>query len=134
MKQALIRQVTSLHIGCDAMGNHLLAKFSCHSAKDSALLIPASVAFWLADNIPANEDPALLRPPEGPAFEQQDWDDAVTPRALSVRCKQFPDAVRMSFELNRKPDLVLLLGPENLELMRRLLMVYRTDLTDLGPD
>ena len=134
MKQALVRQVKSMQMSCDKVGNILLTKFSYHGAKDSCVFIPASVVFWLLEHVPVNQDPALQGPPTRPRIEQHDWDDHVTPRVLSVQCKQFQDAVRMTMEMERKPDLVVLLDRSNLELMRLMLEAYRGELIDLGVD
>ncbi len=131
MKPAVIRQVKSLSMACDTVGNVLLTKFSYLGAKESSVFLPASIVFWLLENVPANVNPQLRRPPASPEIGQADWQDESIPRVLSVQCKQFPDAVRMTLELNRKPDLVVLLDPSNLELLRRLMMLYRADLTDL---
>lgn len=134
MKPVVVRQAKSLQMSCDAVGNILLTKFSYLGAKDSCVFIPASVAFWLLEHIPVNTDPNLKAPPSRPQIEQHEWDDRVTPRVLSVQCKQFQDAVRMTFELERKPALVVLLDPSNLELMRRMLEAYRSDLINLDAD
>lgn len=131
MKQALIRQVKSLHIACDQVGNAVLAKFACNDARDVSVLMPATVVFWLLKHIPVNQDPQLQRPPAPPAIEHREWDDAITPRVQSVQCKQFADGVRMTLELNLGPDLGLLLDASNLELMRRMLEAYRENLMDL---
>jgi hypothetical protein len=131
VKPAVIRQVKSQCMSCDPIGNLLLAKFSYVGAPDSCVFIPASIVFWLLDHIPVNQDPSLQPPPSVPRIEQQDWDDRRVPRALSVKCKQFPDAVRMTFELDLKPDLVVLLDRSNVELMRQVMQAYRADLIDL---
>ena len=134
MKQAVIRQVKSMFVGCDKVGNILLAKFSFHGGKDAAVFLPYSIVFWLLDNIPVNQDPQLLRPPIGPQLTEADWDLYGTPRAISVQCKQFNDAVRMTFELEQKPDLSVLLDLSNLEMMRRFLEAYRNDLVNLDAE
>jgi hypothetical protein len=127
----VIRQVKSLHVACDKVGNSVLVKFSCIDAKDVSALFPASVVFWLLKHIPPNRNPDLQRPPPSPVIEQHEWDDSVTPRVSSVNCKQFADGVRMTMELNTKPDLGVLLNASNLELMRLLFDMYRPDLMDL---
>jgi hypothetical protein len=131
VKPAVIRQVKSMAMSCDPVGNLLLAKFSCQAGKDTAVFLPASMVFWLLDHIPANQDPRLQPPPPPPQITQDDWDDPATPRALTVQCKEFPQAIRMSFELDRKPGLVLLLDPSNVELMRQIMVHYRGDLMNL---
>ena len=131
MKPPVIRQVKSLHIGCDKVGNILLAKFSCIGANDVCVLVPASIVFWLLKHLPVNQRPDLQRPPTPPLIHQQDWDDGITPRAGSVNCKQFADGLRMVLELNRKPDLGLVLDAANVELLRQMLELYRADLMDL---
>lgn len=118
-------------MSCDPVGNLLLAKFSYLDAKDSCLLLPSTMVFWLLDHMPVNQDPALKQPPPPPPITQQDWDDPYTPRAFTVKCKELPGAIRMSFELDRKPDLVLLLNPSNVELMRQIMVHYHGDLTRL---
>lgn len=118
-------------MSCDPVGNLLLAKFSYLDAKDSCLLLPATMVFWLLDHMPVNQNPALKQPPAPPPITQQDWDDPYTPRAFTVKCKELPGAIRMSFELDRKPDLVLLLNPSNVELMRQIMVHYHGDLTRL---
>jgi hypothetical protein len=131
VKQAVIRQVKSMVMSCDPVGNLLLIKFSYHGARDSAVFMPASIVFWLLRHLPVNQDPDLLQPPPPPQIVQQDWDDVVTPRALSVNCKQFNDAIRMTVELDRKPGLTVLLDRSNVELMRQVMAHYRTNLIDL---
>lgn len=131
VKQAVIRQVKSMSMSCDTVGNLLLAKFSYAAGKESKAIIPASIVFWLLEHIPQNQDPTLQAPVGGPRITQDDWDDAGTPRALSVQCKQLPDALRMTMELDRKPDLTILLDRGNVELMRQIMMHYREDLINL---
>ena len=132
MKQPVIRQVKSLYLSCDPVGNLLLAKFSYQGGKDSCVFIPASIVFWLLQHLPVNQDPNL-QPPKGlPQVYQEDWDDTATPRAFTVNCKQFADAIRMSFELDRKPDLTVLLDRSNVELLRQMMESYRPNLMDLG--
>ncbi len=118
-------------MSCDPVGNLLLAKFSYLDAKDSCLLLPATMVFWLLDHIPVNQNPNLKQPPAPPQITQDDWDNRLTPRAFTVKCKEFPDSIRMTFELDRKPDLVLLLNPSNVELMRQIMVHYHNDLTRL---
>ncbi|HEU4373884.1 MAG TPA: hypothetical protein VFS02_10360 [Telluria sp.] len=130
MKQAVIRQVKSMSMSCDTVGNLLLAKFSYASGKDSSVFLPASIVFWLLDHMPVNQDPHLRQPPAPPRIVQEDWDLA-TPRVISVQCKQFPDAIRMTLDLDPKPDLIVLLDRANVELMRQIMGHYRTDLINL---
>ena len=118
-------------MSCDPVGNLLLAKFSCTSGPDAAVFVPASIVFWLLQHLPVNQDPSLQQPLSPPQILQQDWDDVTNPRALSVQCKQFDDAIRMAFELDRKPGLTVLLDRANVELMRQIMEHYRTDLFDL---
>jgi hypothetical protein len=131
VKQAVIRQVKSMSMSCDPVGNLLLAKFSCEGGKDACVFIPASIVFWLLAHIPVNQDPMLQPPPNMPQIFQQDWDNPDTQRAVSVQCKQFSDAIRMAFELERKPGLTVLLNRSNVELMRQMMENYRKDLIDL---
>jgi hypothetical protein len=132
VKQPVIRQVKSLYLSCDPVGNLLLAKFSYHGAKDSCVFIPASIVFWLLQHLPVNQDPNLRAPEPLPKVYQEDWDDNYTPRVFTVQCKQFADAIRMHFELDRKPDLMVLLDRANVELLRQMLEAYRPNLMDLG--
>ena len=131
MKEAVIRQVKSMSMSCDRVGNSLLAKFSTQGATDVGLHIPATIVFWLLKHLPVNQDPNLLQPPAPPPIYQQDWDDRVTPRALSVQCRQFNDFIRMTFELDRKPNLTVLLDRGNVELMRQIMEHYQGDLINL---
>lgn len=118
-------------MSCDPVGNLLLAKFSCESGKDACVFIPASIVFWLLDHLPVNQDPNLQAPPPPPQITQFDWDDQSTPRALTVNCKEFPDAIRMTMELDRKPGLTILLNRSNVEMMRQIFGHYSTDLMNL---
>lgn len=131
VKQAVIRQVKSMSMSCDPVGNLLLAKFSCEGGKDACVFVPASIVFWLLAHIPVNQDPTLQAPPNMPQIRQEDWDNPAIQRAVSVQCKQFPDAIRMAFELERKPGLTVLLNRSNVELMRQMMENYRKDLIDL---
>ena len=131
MKQAVIRQVKSMSMSCDTVGNLLLVKFAFTSGKDSSVFMPAAIVFWLLEHMPVNQDPTLQAPVGAPPIYQDDWDDAATPRALSVQCKQFPDAMRMSLQLDRKAGLTVLLDRANVELMRQIMGHYRKDLIDL---
>ena len=131
VKQAVIRQVKSMSMSCDQIGNLLLAKFSFQGGKDACVLVPASIVFWLLNHLPVNQDPSL-QPPRGiPQISQQDWDDYSNPRALSVQCKQFPDAIRMTFEFDQRAALTVLLDRANVELLRQMMENYRKDLIDL---
>lgn len=131
VKQAVIRQVKSMAMSCDPVGNLLLAKFSCEGGKDASVFVPASIVFWLLAHIPVNQDPTLRPPPNIPSIRQEDWDNPATQRALTVQCKQFPDAIRMTFDLERKPALTVLLNRSNVELMRQMMENYRRELIDL---
>jgi hypothetical protein len=127
-KAAVIRQVNSLSMSCDAVGNLLLAKFSYVGAKDSCMFISAPIVFWLLDNMPENQDPNLRPPGEQPQITQADWDGQRTPTTMSVQCMQFPDALRMQCELTIQPNVTLLLNRSCLELMRRYMLAYSKDL------
>ena len=118
-------------MSCDQVGNLLLIKFSYQGGKESGVFVPASIVFWLLRHLPVNQDPNLKQPPAPPPIYQQDWDDVVTPRALSVQCRQFNDAIRMTFEIDSKFSLTVLLDRGNVELMRQILEHYRGDLIDL---
>ena len=118
-------------MSCDKVGNLLLAKFSCEGANDTSVFIPASIVFWLLEHFPVNQDPSLRAPVGVTRITQQDWDADGIPRALSVNCKQFAQALRMTFELERKAGLTVLLDRANGELMRQVLEHFRKDLIDL---
>ena len=129
MKHTIVRQVKALHIHCDKVGNVLLAKFACKDAQDCAVFIPASVVFWLVDNLPAT--PGLPQPAGMPTIHAHDWNLSV-PRVLSVNCLLSNEGMRMSMKLEGKSDLTLLLDPPGIELLRQLLLAYRGDLLDVG--
>ena len=131
-KQAVIREVKSMVVSCDKVGNVLLIKFSMLSGDDACVIIPAHIVFWLLEHIPVNQDPNLPHPAAYPVIYAEDWDDMRTPRILTVQCKQFADAIRMDLELDQKPDLSVLLNRTNVELMRQFLENYRGSLMDLG--
>jgi len=131
-KQLPIREVKSMAMSCDPVGNLLLVKFSFASGNDGTAYLPAHIAFWLLDHLPPNQDPALQAPASFPDIHEQDWDDNRTPRILTMQCKQFPDAIRMTLQFEHGPDAVLLLNRSNVELMRQFLQTYRPSLMDLG--
>jgi hypothetical protein len=131
VKQAVIREVKSLYMSCDRIGNLLLAKFSFTSGKDATMFIPADIVFWLLRHVPANQDPHLQPPPPPPPIDQQEWDDRITDRALSVQCKQFPDALRMTFEMEAGPHRTYVLNRSCVEMLRQMMVVYSSDLIDL---
>jgi hypothetical protein len=127
----VIRQVKSLSMSCDRIGNLLLAKFSSHGAGDVCIHIPAHIVFWLLKHMPANRDPNLQAPPAPPVIDQSDWESPYNPRAQYVNCKELPGMLRMTFTLDRKPDLTLVLDRSNVELMRQVMGLYTKDLIDL---
>jgi len=131
VKRALIRQVKSMSMSCDSVGNLLLAKFSCEGGKNACVFIPASIVFWLLRHLPVNQDPSLRQPANMPQIDEEDWDCQRSPRALTVNCTQLASALRMVFELDVKPDLTLVLDRANVELMRQIMVHYSTDLIDL---
>ncbi len=131
MKPAVIRQVKSLSMSCDRVGNLLLTKFSTQGASDVAVHIPANVVFWLLKHLPVNQDPQLKAPPAGPGIGQQDWENPTTPRVQYVNCKELPGMIRMTFALETKPDLTVVLDRGNVELMRQIMAMYAKDLIDL---
>ena len=134
MKPAVIRQVKSLSMSCDRVGNLLLTKFSTQGASDLCVHIPASIVFWLLKHLPVNRDPQLKAPPAGPGITQADWDSPYVPRAQYVNCKELPGAIRMTFVLDRKPDLTVVLDRGNVELMRQIMAMYTKDLIDLDAE
>ena len=117
-------------MSCDSVGNVLLAKFSYLDGKDSCVVVPASIIFWLLRHLPVNQDPALRAPANMPQIDQQDWDYERSPRALTVNCNQLSNAVRMAFELDVKPDLTVVLDRANVELMRQIMVHYSAELID----
>ena len=132
MKPAVIRQVKSLSMSCDRVGNLLLTKFSAQGASDLAVHIPANIVFWLLKHLPVNRDPQLKSPPAGPVIGQDDWENPTTPRAAYVNCKELPGAIRMTFTLEGKqPDMTVVLDRGNVELMRQIMAMYTKDLIDL---
>ena len=135
MKPAVvIRQVKSHSMSCDRVGNLLLAKFSAKDAADACVLIPANIVFWLLRHLPVNQDPTLQAPPPPPQITQWDWDNPDTPRAMTVQCREFPGTLRMTFQVERGPDLTMVLDRSNVELMRQIFMNYRKDLIDLDAE
>jgi hypothetical protein len=118
-------------MSCDRVGNLLLAKFSAQGANDTCFVIPASIVFFLLKNLPANQDPGLQPPPPGPQITQWDWDNPNVPRAATVNCKVLPGKISMTFNLDVKPDMTLVLDRSNVELMRQILFAYSQDLIDL---
>jgi hypothetical protein len=120
-----------MSMSCDRVGNLLLAKFSAQGANDTCIMIPASIVFFLIKHLPVNQDPSLPPPPPGPQITQWDWDLQKLPRADTVSCKVLPGKISMTFNLDRKPDLTLVLDRSNVELMRQILLAYSQDLIDL---
>ena len=131
MKPALIRQVKSLSMSCDRVGNLLLTKFSTKGASDVCILVPASIVFWLLKHLPVNRDPQLAPPPPPPPITQADWDNPYIPRAQYVNCKELPGAIRMTFVSDAKEDLTVVLDRSNVEMMRQIMTMYTKDLIDL---
>jgi len=131
VKSAVIREVKSMSMSCDRVGNLLLAKFSAEGATDTCIQIPASIVFWLLKHLPVNQDPALPPPPAPPQITQRDWDNPGVPRAQSVQCKEFPGKLRMTFHTGATQDLTLVLDRSNVELMRQVMQFYAPDLIDL---
>jgi len=131
VKSAVIRQVKSMSMSCDRVGNLLLTKFSTQGASDVAVFVPASIVFWLLKHLPVNQDPDLQPPPAGPQISQWDWDSPNIPRAFTVQCKVLPGKISMTYNLDRKPDLTVVLDRSNVELMRQIMLAYSKDLIDL---
>ena len=131
MKPAVVREVRSLHMQCDRVGNLLLAKFACKAARDCVVLFPGAVVFRLLELVPPTTH-TLTAPPSGmPAITRNDWRPD-TPRVLGVRLKLSNEGMRMIMKLDARTDLTLLLSPHNIELMRQMMLAYRTDLLDVG--
>ena len=118
-------------MSCDKVGNLLLAKFSAQGASDVCIHIPASIVFFLIQNMPVNQDPTLQPPPAAPQIWPEDWHNPNVPRASTVRVNVLPGKLSMTFNLDRKPDLTVILDRSNVELMRQILVHYSTDLIDL---
>ena len=119
-------------MSCDRIGNLLLTRFAFNGAKDALVIIPASIVFWLLKHLPVNQDPRLQPPPVIASISHDEWQDPTVPRALSLQCKQFAEALRMSFELeDRREDMTVLLDRSNIELLRQMLLAYSKDLIDL---
>ncbi len=127
-----IREVRSMTMSCDPVGNLLLLKMAFNGGKEACVYLPAHIVFWLLKHLPVNQDPNLPPPPELPQVYAQDWDDNFTPRVFTVQCKQFADAIRMTIEFDdQRPDLPVLLNRTNVELMRQFMMTYKDSLMDL---
>jgi hypothetical protein len=120
-----------MSMSCDRVGNLLLAKFSTQGASDVSVFIPASIVFWLLQHLPVNQDPNLEPPPPPPQITQWDWDNPHVPRAFTVNCKVLPGRISMTFNLDRKPDLTVILDRSNVEMMRQIMLSYSKDLIDL---
>jgi hypothetical protein len=131
-KKAAIREVKSMAMSCDPVGNVLLVKFSFIGGKDSCAFLPAHIVFWLLEHFPVNQDPKLPGPAPFPQVMAEDWDDVATPRIDSIQCKQFADAIRMTIQFEGREDLVVLMNRTNVELMRQFMLSYRPSLMDLG--
>ena len=134
MKTPVIREVKSLNMSCDRIGNLLLVKFLPTVGKESCIFVPASIVFWLLKHLPVNQDPQLRAPATVPQIDQYDWDNPNTPRGLTVQCKQFSKSIRMQFAVDRGPDLMVLLDRSNVELMRQMMVAYSKDLMDLDAE
>lgn len=130
MKSAVIRQVKSMTMSCDRVGNLLLAKFSAVGANDASVVIPASIVFWLLKHMPVNQDPNLAPPATSPQITQADW-DSPAPRVLTVNAKMLPGKISMTFNLDHKPDLTVILDRSNVELMRQIFLAYADSLIDI---
>ena len=118
-------------MSCDKVGNLLLVKFAFEGGNGGRIFVPASIVFWLLKHLPVNQDPSLQAPRDIPQITQEDWDDYRAPTAVSVQCKQFPDALRMTFEIDQRTSHTVLLNRANVELMRQIMEHYRGDLMDL---
>jgi hypothetical protein len=128
VKQVVIREVKSMTMSCDPVGNVILVKFSAVGAKDVCLVIPASIVFWLLHHIPVNQNPALKEPPTGPVIHPEDWHHPELPRAVRLNCQTFTDRLRMEFETEVRPNITLLLNLSNIELLRQYLANYSQNL------
>lgn len=133
MAKVVFRQVKSMYMALDSVGNLVLAKFSFHGGQDVCVLIPASIVFWMLRHLPVNQDPNLPPPPAVPELYREDW-DLDTPRVLAVNCQQFQDALRITMDLSRKPDLTVLMDRSNIELMRRFFSAYASELIDFDAE
>lgn len=131
-KQPVVREVKSMMMSCDQVGNVLLLKFSFANNKMATVFMPAHIVFWLLAHLPVNQDPELRPPADFPTITEEDWDERRTPRVNTLQCKQFNDAIRMTFQLDNGLDEVALLNRSNVELMRQFMENYRGSLMDLG--
>lgn len=131
MKSAVIRQVKTMSMSCDKVGNLLLVRFATEGASDVGVFVPASIVFFLIKNLPVNQDPTLQPPPPGPQITEWDWQNPNIPRAAFVQCKVLPGKISMTFNLDRKPDLTVVLDRSNVELMRQIMLAYSEELIDL---
>jgi hypothetical protein len=120
-----------MSMSCDKVGNQLLVKFSAQGASDTAIYVPASVVFFLLKHMPVNQDPNLQPPAPPPQIHPQDWQSPNIPTGGSVRVNVLPGKLSMTFNLDRKPDLTVILDRSNVELMRQILTHYSHDLIDL---
>jgi hypothetical protein len=120
-----------MSMSCDKVGNLLLVRFATEGASDVGVFVPAPIVFFLIKNLPVNQDPELLPPPPGPQITEWDWQSPNIPRASSVQCKVLPGKISMTFILDRKPDLTVVLDRSNVELMRQILLAYGDELIDL---
>jgi hypothetical protein len=118
-------------MSCDRVGNLLLVKLASEGASDVCMFMPASIVFFLLKNLPVNQDPQLQPPPHGPQIDQWDWENPNNPRAFTVNCKVLPGKISMTFVLDRKPDLTVVLDRGNVELMRQIMLAYAPELIDL---
>lgn len=130
-KSAVLRQVKTLNVACDSVGNLLLLKFAHANGTYSTAFFPASVVFWMLEHLPVNQDPTLQPPPPVPAFTDMDWDERFTPRVDSVNCKELPGGLRITMELIDTPEQTVLLDRSCVELLRRYFAAYSKDLINL---
>ena len=131
MKQAIVRQAKGITVSCDPGANLALAKFASVGAGDACVIIPSTVVFWLAENLPVNQVPNLQAPPVGPRIDREDFNLDATPHVLSIDCVLSDPLSRVAFELNRKPHLTVLLDRSHVEMLRQLMEMCAKDLVKL---
>ncbi|MES2127423.1 MAG: hypothetical protein V4463_09150 [Pseudomonadota bacterium] len=134
MKQPVVRIVRSLFMACDPIGNVLLAKFTFDTGRPVSVFLPSHIVFWLLRHVPVNQDPQLQPPPQAEPITEYEWHSDNSPTVLTLNCNQFQDALRMTMELDNRAELTFLLNRSNIEMLRQLLELYRTQLVDLDAE
>ncbi len=121
-------------MACDPIGNVLLAKFTFDTGRPVSVFLPSHIVFWLLRHVPVNQDPQLQPPPQAEPITEYEWHSDNSPTVLTLNCNQFQDALRMTMELDNRAELTFLLNRSNIEMLRQLLELYRTQLVDLDAE